>query len=277
MDYVRVTSEPDLAEALQQDGAAILAGGTDLLVKMRAGIARPKLLVDISRVASLRGLRPSNKGLVVGASTPVADLVASAALCNAYPLLASALGALGSVQIRARASLGGNLANASPAADSSVALLAYDASVILASSRAPRALSLDQFLRGPGRTALHPDEYVQSIVLPEPRPDWISFFHKVGRRQAMTIAIASVGGLLSVRKGEVVDVRLAAGSVAPTAIRLRAVEDVLAWHRLDAAQVEAARRTAAAEVAPIDDVRATATYRRDAIAELVARFVSHAL
>ena len=277
MDYVRVTSESDLAEALQQDGAAVLAGGTDLLVKMRAGVTRPKLLVDISRVASLRELRPSKGGLVVGASTPVADLVASAALCNPYPLLASALRALGSVQIRARASLGGNLVNASPAADSSVALLAYDASVVLASSRATRALALDQFLRGPGRTALDPGEYVQSIVLPEPRPDWISFFHKVGRRQAMTIAIASVGGLLSVRKGEVVDVRLAAGSVAPTAIRLHAVERVLARRRLDAAQIEAAHRAAAAEVAPIDDVRASAAYRRDVIAELVARFLSQAL
>ncbi len=276
MDYVRVSDEADLVEALGQDGAALLAGGTDLLVKMRAGVAAPRCLVDISRVASLRGITRTPGGAVLGAATPIADLLDDATLVRDYPLLAATLGALGSVQIRARATLGGNLVNASPAADSAVALLAHDARVRLASARGGRVLALDQFLRGPGRTVLEPGEYVQAIELPPPPSGGRPFFHKVGRRRAMTIAIASLAGLVTLERAAVVGVRLAVGSVAPTAIRLTAVEALLMGRALDAAQIAAAAAVAAAAVRPIDDIRATGAYRRDVIADLVARCLTRA-
>ncbi len=272
MDYVRVTSEAELADAARRDGAVLLSGGTDLLVKMRAGAVRPRLLVDISRVDSLRHASVTPDGAVIGSSAHVADLLASPALCERYPLLALALRSLGSAQIRSRATIGGNLANASPAADSVPALLAYNARLLLADGRTERELPLDQFLQGPGRTALERGEYIRAIVLPEPRLDWVPFFHKVGRRRAMTIAIASVAGLLAVR-GDVADVRLAAGSVASTPIRLRGVEQLVAGRRADAKLAHAAAQAAAQDVAPIDDVRATASYRREVVGELVARFV----
>ncbi len=277
MDYLRVTSEPDLAEALSVDGAVPLAGGTDLLVKVRAGVARPGLLVDVSRVESLRGLSRSQDGLSIGAALPLADLLGDAAVRDAYPLLATVLRSLGSTQIRSRATLGGNLANASPAADGALALLAYDARLTLASRAGSRALPLREFFRGPGRTALARGEYVHSITLPAPDANQAFFFHKVGRRRALTIAIASVAGLLSLEDGVIVDARIAAGSVAPTPLRLAAVEDALRGCRLDAALARAAGDSASREVSPITDVRASADYRRDVTGELVARFLSTAL
>lgn len=277
MDYLRVTSEPDLAEALSVDGAAPLAGGTDLLVKVRAGTARPGLLVDVSRVETLRGLSRLRDGLSIGAALPLADLLGDAAVRDAYPLLAAVVRSLGSTQIRSRATLGGNLANASPAADGALALLAYDARVTLASRAGSRVLPLREFLRGPGRTALARGEYIRSIALPAPGAAPSFFFHKVGRRRALTIAIASVAGLLSLENGVVVDVRIAAGSVAPTPLRLGQVEGALRGRRLDAALARAAGDLASREVAPITDVRASAEYRRDVTGQLVARFLSEAL
>jgi CO/xanthine dehydrogenase FAD-binding subunit len=271
VDYVRVGSLAELSDALDRDGATLIAGGTDLMVKIRAGSARPRLLVDISRVDALREISTQPSGLTIGSAALVAEILASPTVSTHYPLLATVLRSLGSAQIRNRATLGGNLANASPAADSTLALLAYDARVTLARAGTERSLPLHEFLLGPGRTALHRGEYIRSVDLPTPRTDWDVFFHKVGRRRALTIAIASVAGLVALRGRTVVDVRLAAGSVAPTPLRLRAVENLVRGQELDGQRIAAAHAAAFREVSPIDDVRATAIYRRTVTADLVAR------
>jgi CO/xanthine dehydrogenase FAD-binding subunit len=276
VDYIRVTSEAELAIALQRDGAALLAGGTDLLVKIRAGVAHPRELIDVSHVESLGRVSQSAEGIVIGAGARVEDLARSPLIRDHYPLLATVLRSLGSPQIRNRATLGGNLANASPAADSAVALLAYDARLTLASADHERALDLEDFFRGPGRTALVHGEYIRSVALPSGRVDWISYFHKVGRRQALTIAISSLAGLLAQKDGTVVEARLAAGSVAPTPLRLRSVEEFLVGRTLDEATARGASEAARRAIAPIDDVRASAAYRREVIGDLVARMVSRA-
>ena len=271
MDYVRVGSLAELGDALDRDGAFLIAGGTDLMVKMRAGSLRPRVLVDISRVDELRVVSMHPSGLTIGSAALVTEVLAAPAVSTHYPLLATVLRSLGSAQIRNRATLGGNLANASPAADSALALLAYDARVTLAGAGTARDLPLHEFFLGPGRTVLRRGEYIRSIDLPTPRTDWKVFFHKVGRRRALTIAIASVAGLIALRGRTVVDVRLVAGSVAPTPLRLRAVEDLVRGQELDAERIVAAQAAAFREVSPIDDVRATAIYRRTVTADLVAR------
>jgi len=215
-------------------------------------------------------------GLTIGSAALVAEVLASPTVSTNYPLLATVLRSLGSTQIRNRATLGGNLANASPAADSPLALLAYDARVTLAGAGTERTLPLHEFFLGPGRTALRRGEYIRSIDLPTPRTDWDVFFHKVGRRRALTIAITSVAGLIALRGRAVVDVRVTAGSVAPTPIRLRAVEALVRRRELDGVQFAAGHATALREVSPIDDVRATALYRRTVTADLVARFLHEA-
>ena len=276
MDYLRVTSEAELAAALREDGAVFLAGGTDLLVKMRAGALRPRLLVDAARVDSLRQLSDRPDGLWIGSGARLEDVLASDAVRRDYPLLAAVLHSLGSVQIRNRATLGGNLANASPAADGVLALIAYDGKVALATQTGERTLDVSEFVRGPRRTALAAGEYIRSIWLPAPRSDWVPFFHKVGRRQALTIAIASVGGLLAERDGVIVDVRVVAGSVAPAPLRLHPVEDLVVGRPVDRTLLATASEAARKAVAPIDDVRASAPYRRDVIGDLVARFLRQA-
>ena len=273
MDYVRVGCLAELGDALDRDGAFLIAGGTDLMVKMRAGSVHPRLLVDISRVDALREISTQPSGLTIGSAALVAEILAAPAVSTHYPLLATVLRSLGSAQIRNRATLGGNLANASPAADSPLALLAYDAHVTLARAGTERDLPLHEFFLGPGRTALARGEYIRSVDLPTPRTDWEVFFHKVGRRRALTIAIASVAGLIALRGRTVVDIRLAAGSVAPTPIRLRAVENLVRGQKLDGERIAAAHAAAFREVSPIDDVRATALYRRTVASDLVARFL----
>jgi CO/xanthine dehydrogenase FAD-binding subunit len=273
VDYVRVASLAELSEALSSDGAVLIAGGTDLMVKMHAGSARPRLLVDISRVDTLREISTRPSGLTIGSAVLIAEILAAPTVSTDYPLLAAVLRSLGSAQIRNRATLGGNLANASPAADSPLALLAYDARVTLAGAGTERELPLHEFFLGPGRSALRRDEYIRSIDLPTPRTDWKVFFHKVGRRRALTIAITSVAGLVALRGRAVVDVRLAAGSVAPTPLRLRGVEDLVRGQELDEEHIAAAHAAAFREISPIDDVRATAIYRRTVTADLIARFL----
>jgi len=273
VDYVRVGCLAELGDALDRDGAFLIAGGTDLMVKIRAGSVHPRLLVDISRVDALREISTQPSGLTIGSAALVAEILASPTVSTHYPLLATVLRSLGSAQIRNRATLGGNLANASPAADSPLALLAYEARVTLARAGTERSLPLHEFFLGPGRTALARGEYIRSVDLPTARTDWDVFFHKVGRRRALTIAIASVAGLVALRGRTVVDVRLAAGSVAPTPIRLRAVENLVRGQELDGERIAAAHAAAFREVSPIDDVRATALYRRTVASDLVARFL----
>jgi len=245
-------------------------------VRVHAGTLRPRLLVDISCVASLQRLAVTPRGAEIGAAVTVARILDSPDIRRGYPLLAAALRSLGSVQIRNRATIGGNLANASPAADSAPALLAYGARLVLAAQDEERSVPVSQFLLGPGRTALRKGEYIRSIVLPPPRADESTFFHKVGRRRAMTIAIASLAGRLALQDGIVLEASLAAGSVAPVPVRLERTERLLLGRRLDAALAHDAAEAALGDIAPIDDVRASAAYRREVVGDLVARFLSTA-
>ena len=225
MRYQRVASEAELIAALSEPNAAILAGGTDLLVRIRGGQVRPDLLVDVARVTTLKGIRRTESSIEIGAAIPESDILASSVVRNALPLLAKAVGALGSVQIRNRGTLGGNLVNASPAADSAVPLLLYDAELVLVGSGRERIVPVEAFLVGPGKAALEPGEFVRTVRVPVPQTGSTTFYHKVGKRRALTIAIASLGAVLRIEDGHVTDARFAAGSVAPTALRLRNVEE----------------------------------------------------
>lgn len=277
MQYVRIESEAALLEAIAPPGASLLSGGTDLLVKLRAGVAPPDRLLDISGVPSLREIVWSNAELQIGAAASMTDILGLHGLAERLPLLSTVLQSLGSVQIRNRATLGGNLVNASPAADSAIPLLLYDAVVELAGSNGERFLPVSEFLIGPGKTALQGCEYVRSIRVPLPTQSSTCFFHKVGKRRALTIAIASVGARLVVDGNRIAEARFAAGSVAPTALRLHEVERRVTGHAVDSDLIAEASEVAQATVSPIDDIRATAEYRRLVVGALVARALRTAL
>ena len=276
MQYRRVADEAELLDALKEPGAAILSGGTDLLVKIRGGLVRPKVLVDIGRLPSLRGIRSSETEIAIGSATPESEILSDPSIRETLPLLTAALASLGSVQIRNRGTLGGNLVNASPAADSAVPLLLYDAEIDLISLAGERVVPVETFFAGPGKTVLRPGEFVRTVRIPVPMPVFRPFYHKVGKRQALTIAIASLGALIRVDGSHIVEARLAAGSVAPTPLRLRTVEKRLRDVEISDNAIADARRFAAEAVSPIDDVRATAAYRRDVVGALVQRAVQTA-
>ena len=278
MRYQRVANEAELLEVLSQSGATILCGGTDLLIKMRAGMIQPEHLIDISRVESLRGIRVEGSNLEIGAATLESDIIRSPLVTEHIPLLGSILRQLGSVQIRNRGTLGGNIVNASPAADGVIPLLLYATEIQIVSADGERWVRLEDFFTGPSRTSLESGEYVRSLRLPVPTAPFKPFYHKVGKRNALTIAIASLGMLVHLEEGVIRQLRVAVGSVAPTPRRLSALEEHLAGRSLDELTIHEARDLAITSISPISDVRATADYRRNVIGDLLVRALrSHAL
>ena len=274
--YVKIKTVQDLIDRIEGQNVRILCGGTDLVVKMRAGAIDPQVLLDISDTEDLRGISEEKDAVTIGAATTVSEIIADPVVAEKLPLLQTVLRTLGSTQIRNRATLGGNLVNASPAADSAIPLLLYQALVNISGVRGDRVVEIEDFLIAPGKTALKSDEFVRSVLIPIPQAAFKPFFHKVGRRKAMIIAIASLGALVSVKDDKIDEIRLAAGSVAPRPIRLHELEDNLAGKAITADLIEQAKLAAVHAVSPIDDVRASADYRREVIGELVARVLRDA-
>ena len=271
MRYQRVANEQELLAGLSQPDSAILCGGTDVIVKMRSGMIQPSVLLDITSLESLHGIRVEGSNLIIGAATLESDIIESPLVSEHTPLLASVLKQLGSVQIRNRGTLGGNIVNASPAADSAIPLLLYDTEIQIVGTEGERWIRLEDFFIGPGRTTLASGEFVRTLRLPIPGNGVTPFFHKVGKRNALTIAIASLGTLLCLEGGVIRDLRIAVGSVAPTPKRLREVESQLAGRTLDASGIAEARELIVHAISPISDVRASADYRKNVIGDLLVR------
>jgi xanthine dehydrogenase FAD-binding subunit len=265
-----VVKPKDLSEALRylREGGKPLAGGTDLLVAVRKGTESPNLLVYVGELPELRVLREEREGLEVGAALTHAELLAHPAT-ERFPILRSVLRTIGSPAIRAMGTLGGNIVTASPAGDSLVALYLLEARVRLVSEEGERELPIWEFIVGPRKTALRQGELVRSVFLPwlsgEPR----SFFRKVGRRRALIIAIASLGALVWVRDGRVERARLALGSVAPTVIRPKEVEEALVGRPVSPEAWEDLVPRLSAATHPISDLRASADYRRKVAGRLL--------
>ena len=277
MRYQRVANEQELLEGLSQPGSAILCGGTDVIVKMRSGMIQPKLLLDISQLESLSGVRVEGSSLVIGAATLESDIICSPLVTEHTPLLGSVLKQLGSVQIRNRGTLGGNIVNASPAADSAIPLLLYDAEIQIVDREGERWIRLEDFFTGPGQTTLESGEFVRTLRLPIPDDELGPFFHKVGKRNALTIAIASLGTLLRLEDGAIQKLRMAVGSVAPIPKRLREVETQLTGRALDVPLIAEARALVMQAISPISDVRASANYRKNVIGDLLVRVLQSQL
>jgi CO/xanthine dehydrogenase FAD-binding subunit len=251
-----------------------IAGGTDLMVDVNFGRAELAGVIDLTAVKELQGIDRDNRYIRIGAAHPMGDIADRLADLTA---LAGAVVTVGSPQIRARASLGGNLATASPAGDSLPALLVHDAEVEVASATGSRTTPVGELLVSPGQTTLRDDELIVAIRIP--RRAWRSRFAKVGTRNAMVIATCSVAVSVNTDIGAA---RIAAGAVAPTARRLPRAEAVLeqlasssvAPGRAELDELEAAVR---ADVAPIDDHRSTAADRAHATATLARRLAQRAL
>jgi len=232
---------------------------------------QPELLLDITQLESLHGIRVEGSNLEIGAATLESDIIRSSLVNEHVPLLSSVLRQLGSVQIRNRGTLGGNIVNASPAADSAIPLLLYDTEIQIADPEGERWVRLEDFFTGPGQTTLESGQYVRVLRLPIPDAGLGPFFHKVGKRNALTIAIASLGTLVRLDGGVICELRVAVGSVAPTPLRLHEIEEQLTGGVLDHALIAEARKLAVTSISPISDVRASADYRKNVIGDLLVR------
>ncbi len=263
-DYVKPANLQQALAGLLQAGedGAVLAGGTDLLVRIRAGRARPRILFDIHGIPELRGIAVDGDRLRIGAAATLAEIARSPLVRKKAPALAEAASQVGARQIRNRATLGGNIVNASPAADTLPPLVAAGARVVLAGARGRRELDIGAFLSGPGRTARRPDEILLEVLAPMDRPGVRSRFLKIGRRRALAISVVNLAARLEVTDGVMRDVRIALGAVAPTAVRAHGAETLLEGRPADRLPLAEAARLAAAEIAPIDDVRGTSRARR---------------
>jgi CO/xanthine dehydrogenase FAD-binding subunit len=262
--------------ATRTDARAI-AGGTDLMVQLRDGRRSASCLVDLGNLG-LAGIRRTDEGLEIGAATPMDLLAADPGIRAHFPALAEAAGTVGAWPIQCRATIGGNLANASPAADSAPALLVADASLTLTSTSGTRCIPAAEFFLGPGCSALTPGELLVSVVLPINRIPrgcrMVERFVKVGPRREQVISVVSLAASATVRADGTLDsVRIALGSVAPTPVRARHAEAAAARRQPDEAMRREAVRALQCDIAPIDDVRAPAAYRRIVAAVLLDRFL----
>lgn len=255
----------EAAVALLADGAAIprvLGGGTDLLVQLRAGMVDPDLVIDIKKIRETREITVENGGYRVGAAVSGAELGEHASLKRAWPGVVEAVELIGSTQIQGRASMGGNLCNASPAADSVPALIAADAFCTIAGPEGRREVAVEQICTGPGRTSLGRGEFVVSFFFPERAPRSGDAYLRFIPRTEMDIAVVGAGVNLSLDASGVCSAaRVALGAVAPTPILVPEAGAALVGTRLDDDDLNAMAAAASAACNPIDDKRGTVEYR----------------
>ncbi|HEX5706050.1 MAG TPA: xanthine dehydrogenase family protein subunit M [Pyrinomonadaceae bacterium] len=250
------------------------AGGTDLMVLFEAGRLAHRKFVSIWRLAELRGVEETDAHVTLGALTTYADVRASATMQREFPILCRAAAETGGLAIQNRGTLGGNIANASPAADSPPGLIAYGAQVELLSASGARWVEYENFHTGYKQTVMRADELVARVRLPRPAPGATHYWHKVGTRRAQAISKVCLAAYAELEGARVGEVRIALGSVAPVVLRCRRTEDALRGRELDAATIEEAARMLSEEVAPIDDIRSTARYRRKVSENLLREFLA---
>lgn len=273
-----------LAEAVAHlaggDGRArVLAGGTDLIDHIRTGRLSPDLVVDVKRIAELNVLEAGPAGLRLGAAVPCYRIDESSAIAEQYAALTDACAIIGGIQIQSRASVGGNICNSGPAADSTPALIALGARCVIAGPRGPRDVPVEQFCTAPGRNVLGPGELLQEIRMPRPAANSGSHYRRFIPRNEMDIAVVGVGVALTLdRSGrEIVDARIALGAVAPTPLLAVAAGERLAGRPASAESYRAAAQAAVEVVSPIDDMRGTADFRRHITGVLVERALEEAV
>ncbi len=280
-DYLEPKRMDEAVAALAEHGreAALLAGGTDLLVALKADVLRPRVVVNLKRIPGLAEMATENGGMRMGALTTVRAIETSAPINERFPALADAARCLGSVQIRHLATVGGNLCRAAPCSESAPPLMVLRAQVRLDGPRGERTLPLEDFFTGPGQTALAVGEILTEIRVPAPAPGSGAAYLRHSLRPLMDLALVNVAASVTLTRDgrSFADARIVLGSVAPTPIRAPRAEAALRGQAVDEATLERAASLAAEESRPITDVRGTDTYRRAMVRLFTRRALERAL
>jgi len=275
-DYVRPSTLKEACAALADPSgsARALAGGTDVLVQMKASGLRPSAVVSLRDIPGLSFIQADDDGgVTIGAVTPLGQIERSPVLKERFPAIAQAAAWVGSAQVRNRATIGGNLCNAAPSADTAPILIALGAEAVLTDAHDERVLLLEDFFTGPGQTVLRRGELLKAVRVP-PTPERSYATYLKTFRSAMDCCTVGVGLFAAFDEGATVvnAVRLALGAVAPTPMRARAAEALLTGRELDEETIAAASAKAVEEAQPIDDIRASAAYR-EVLVEVMSRRV----
>lgn len=279
-DYHEPSSLDEATRLMAEIGgeAAVLAGGTDLLVNMKMGKTSPKHVVSLSRIGELKQAGRDQGSLTIGACLTVADLREVGEVKTEYKGLFEGAGSLGSPLIRNLATVGGNLVTARPAADLPPPLIAYGASIGLKKETAERTLPLEEFFKGPGETMIEPGEILCKVVLRQPPLYSGGGYVKLGVRRALEISLVNVAAFFALDgpSGPIQEARVVLGAVAPTPMRALSAEQALMGERPDEALFEKAGEAASNDARPIDDFRASADYRREMVKVLTRRALKQA-
>ena len=276
MKYASPTTVAEAADLLGSDpGARVFAGATDLVPQIRAGRPRPSLMIDLKRIERLVTISRNGSMFSIGAATPTADICAHSGLAAAFEGLVEASALIGSDQIQSRSSLGGNLANASPAADTPPSLIVNEARAVIAGPGGERTVAVADVVTGPGATSLLPGEFIVEFELDEPPANTADAYLRLIPRTEMDIAVVGAAARITLADdGTVAAASIVLGAVAPTAVRVRDGEAALIGSSADADTLAAVQAAASAAADPIDDKRGTVAYRRQVAGVLARRAVS---
>jgi len=283
MREISYVEPKDVSEAVtvlgENEGrAALIAGGTNLIPALRSGETAPEVVVNLASVETLSYVKEEGETISIGALTTISDLISSEIILKKSSILSMAASRLGNPLTRNRATIGGNLVDASPAADMAPPLLALEATVhVMGSGGKEREVALDRFFQGPNQTVLRQDEIVTHVHFSKMKtPAWGSHM-KLGLRNDMAISVVSIAVVLEMEDNLCQKVRVALGAVAPTPVRAYRVESVLEGTRIDSETLDTCSRVVNEEISPISDIRASSTYRAQATAVLLRRAIVEAL
>jgi len=260
-------------------GGRFLAGGTDLVIAMKEKGLVPKYIVDLKRIAGLSGIREQGDGsIAIGALTTMREIEISPLITKKYSFLSQSAAEVGSIQIRNRATVGGNMANATPSADVAPALIALNATAKITGASGDRTVPLEEFFRGPGQTVMGTDEILTEITIPKTGPRLVGEYIKFSPREMMDLAYVGVAVAYNLGDSDKKcdGVRIVLGAVAPTPIRAKRAEAALEGQVLTDALAEKVGRIAAEEAKPISDVRSSADYRRAMVGAMTRRALLNA-
>ncbi len=281
-DYATPESVADAVVMLSDHGkkACVLAGGTDLIVQLRENRRRTDLVVDVKKIAELNELSyDAATGLTIGAAVPCYRIYGNAEIAGAYPGLMDAARLVGGTGIQGRASLGGNLCNASPAGDTIPPMIVLEGEAEIAGPNGTRSVAVEDFCTAPGRTALDDGEFLVSLHFPAPTPNFGAFYRRFIPRNEMDIAVVGVGAsvVLSEDKSSFVSARISVGAVAPTPLFVREAGEALGGQPVSDETIQRAADIARDAARPISDMRGTADYRKHLTSVLTRRVVQGAV
>jgi len=282
LDYISAGSVKEAVELLTSTNgrARVLSGGTDMLVQLRENRRRADLLIDVKNIAELTNIHYDPQiGLWIGASASCYEICHNKTVSEIYPGLVDAIHLIGGMQIQYRASVGGNLCNASPAADSIPALIVHEATCIIASSNGTRNVPVEQFCIAPGRTVLEPGELLVAVSVPPPKENFGAHYLRFIPRNEMDIAVVGTGAsvTLDAAKRKILSARIALGAVAPTPLFVEEAGTFLAGKEISEENIRAAATIAQVAARPISDLRGTAEHRKHLCAVLTRRALDKAI